>query len=1096
MWESLMRNIQSVSIWNSILFRSLVVVLILIIPVLSANEPLPQNLRFKHLMTESKGSVGEVLAIYQDKLGFMWVGGKNGLARYDGKEFLLYQNDPSNPNSISSNTVNDIIDDKQGNLWIATINGLNCFDFKKEQFTHYFHNPKDSNSLSSNTIYHIRNGLNDTFWLATREGLNAIATKTNKIIRYPRNDSEKDLYTAYTMDIAYDNKGMHYIATGYGLKVWNSNTGEIIFHKPDKTKPRKLPVGLIRSILVDTKQRVWVGSEKGLFQYQPNSQEFIFQPTSLDHPAAKSGAAIWDVVEDKEGRIWIATDGQGLAYQDFNTGKFIASTHDPKDRQSLSSTVVRRIFEDNTGDIWIGNFPMSINRFERYTAVFQTYRNSSNDNRSLNESKVRSFHEDKEQNIWIGSDGGGINIFNPKTGTYKVIKNKPNNKNSLASDNILFMMEDNKGHYWIGTWNTAISVYEPENNVFRHYDNDPNDSNSISNTHTWDILQTRNNEIWVATIGSGLNRYLPEIDGFKSYIHNKNNPNSIADDLIWDLVEDKEGNLWIATEGGLSFYNRDKDSFTNFTHDPKNKQSLSANRVLSLLTDSKDQLWVGTHGGGVNIFDNKSKTFNSIMTGEGLLSDVVHSLVEDNNGNIWLGLDKGLSSYNPSTKKIRNFTSEDGLQKNELNIGTAYKLSNGDLLFGGPEGYTRFNPNRITSNEFIPPVYITNISVLNKPVAIGNKDNILTKSILFTDKLVLNHTQNIFSLNFAALSFRNPSLNHFAYKMEGFNKDWQYVNNENKATYTNLDAGNYTFRVLASNNDGKWNDEGVALKIKVLPPLWKTWWAYTLYVVTIAAIIFGYLFMLIRANKILEHRVKERTLELEKVNEKLEVLSTTDPLTTLGNRRYLEGAVDADTQISVRRYQRFITSENKVQPKEQDITFFMIDLDFFKWINDTYGHSAGDEVLVEFSNRLKGISRDSDYIVRWGGEEFILVCRFINREDSHQIAERIIKVVKEKPFTISDEKEVQVTCSIGFASFPLNKELPAIHSWEKAVDVADMALLAVKKTERNNWLGIQSINSNQKSYKELLSSIKSGQAEIIHSYKKNSPVDWGEFKSS
>ena len=1026
----------------------------------SLASTIPENMRFRLLMQDSDVSVGEVLAFEHDKYGFMWIGGKLGLARYDGSAFKIYRHDQKQPFSIPSDTINDIVTDERGQLWIATNAGLCRFGYEDDTFHCHKHDSSSEKSLSSDIIYKIRFDRHGKMWLTTREGLDLYNPFDNSITRYPRKQDNPLLYTAYTMDIAQDTEGYYYVATGYGLKVWNPATNEIKYYQADRTKENTLPVDLIRAITVDSRDRVWAATEKGLVQFERKTERFTFYRTDIDPPGTTRGVSTWDVIEDKDGTIWVATDGNGIGYVNENKRVIVTSRHHPTYADSISSNITRRVYQDKLNDLWVGTYPMGVNVFERYSSAFRLFRKHSDKGEGLSEDKVRAFYEFKDGRLWIGTDGGGINYIDPVTEKFETIAHDPGNPSSLASDDIISIEEDHKGHIWVAKWKTALSVLEPETGRFRHYDNNPNDPTSISNTHTWDILSTTDGSLWVATIGSGLNKYFPETDNFKSYIHNANNASSVADDLIWALVEDKNGTLWIGTEKGLSRYNKLTDNFTSFLHNPSDSSSLSSNRVLCLYVDDKNVLWIGTHGGGLNRYDGKD--FTAITKEDGLISNVINAIVEDNNGTLWLSSDKGISNYNPKNQEVHTYTKHDGVQDGTFNIGAGIKTQDGDILFGGHHGITRFNPNSISHNEYVPPVYITELKVEDVIQDSNAPNSVLSKNIFLTEKISLKHSQNLFTISFAALNFRNPLKNQYAYKLEGFDDSWHYVNNETKATYTNLNPGTYTFRVKAANNDGLWNEKGNALIIEVVPPLWRSWWAYSIYAILVAGIIAGYFASLKQTNRRLELEVQNRTKALTLANEKLEDLIVSDALTGLGNRRLLEKVIETESASSLRKYQAWLSYGQASPPNDADIVFYMVDIDNFKGINDKYGHAAGDKLLVEFAEQLKKLSRDSDYVIRWGGEEFIIICRHLSRYKANILAERVRYTIAHTFFELGEDAVVQITCSIGFACLPFNIESPQHYSWENTIDIADIALYASKQSGKDCWVGL--LGTDEKAY--------------------------------
>jgi diguanylate cyclase (GGDEF)-like protein len=382
------------------------------------------------------------------------------------------------------------------------------------------------------------------------------------------------------------------------------------------------------------------------------------------------------------------------------------------------------------------------------------------------------------------------------------------------------------------------------------------------------------------------------------------------------------------------------------------------------------------------------------------------------------------------------------------------------MMFGGTNGFTIFDPAKIQSNNFVPPVAIVGFQIFNKPVIVGAQGSPLTKSISQTDSITLNYHQTVFSFSFVAMSYRNTAKNKFAYMMEGLEKDWNYVGHDRRnATYTNLNPGTYTFKVKASNNEGVWNEVGRSIKIRVLPPPWKTWWAYTLYALLVIGLLKWFVSSQRRLVVLLEGKVNERTselrskhFELEQAYAQLEAISLADPLTGLNNRRYLQKMIPTDIVKVQREYANNTAKQER--KSSLDFIFLLLDIDFFKQVNDTYGHTAGDQLLIQISKLLTRICRESDCLVRWGGEEFLIVNRFVCRDEALLMAERIRESVAQHKFILADGTVLQKTCSIGFACYPFVKDMPAALSWEQVIDIADRALYAAKRSGRNRSVGL------------------------------------------
>ena len=1065
--------------------------------VAHSTEVLPEKIRFKRIAMENEFYVGSILDMQQDRKGFMWIGGKYGLARYDAYSFEVYRHNKYDNNTISSNTIHDIEVDADGNIWFATEVGLDRFDYSSGTFIHYKHNENDPESIGAPPIFSLHIDKENMLWVGTRGGLHSYDKAKDAFKEHSiKVDDSGSQAGEYVLDVSSDDDGIYYLATGYGLKIWDKNTQLTTQHKAQRNTPDKLQTNLIRTVLVDHKNRVWVGTELGLLEYHRDTQKFEYFPTEQDADAQinKSGglmisAPVWDIFEDSKGIVWTATDGFGINWLNRQTNAFVNLTNDPNDNFSLNSTISRSIAEDINGDIWIGNYPSGVNVFERYTSAFKTYISNTDDNTSLSFGNVKNILEDEKENLWLAIEGGGLNYFDTKTQTFEFIRHIPGADNTLGSDNPIDLIFDHKGLMWIATWTSGLNQYNLETGKFRIIRPDPQDPSALPSAQLWTVYEDSNHTIWVGAMGTGLLKYLPDTDTFKSYLYNENDPHSILDGQIWDILEDSRGNLWVATQRALSLMDRQTERFINYINDPKDSNSISSNEVKTIFEDSKGRLWLGTNGGGLNQYDYVNQTFSAITEQEGLTSNIVQAIIEDNDGILWLGTGNGIARYNPETGEIKSYDKSYGLQGNEFNVGSVYKAKNGDLIFGGLDGFTRFNPREVRDNSSIPPVVFTRLEVLNEEAQIGNHAP-LKEHILEAEEIYLTHEQNIINLHFSALNYRNPSKNEYAYKLEGFDKDWYYVGQKRSATYTNLDAGTYIFKVKAANNEGVWNEKGNSIKIIVSPPPWQTWWAYTLYTLIIVAIMMSYVVTQKRINKRLEHMVSERTDALEQANKKLEKASLSDPLTGLSNRRFMEKFIDADIAQVTRLHTDWYRKNNDGHPPHADIAFLLIDIDHFKHINDTYGHSAGDVVLIAVSKLLKEINRESSHVIRWGGEEFLLVSRFVNGQQAKTLAHRILESVRALRINIDNGEALSVTVSIGFTLLPYSATNKAVMDWKKTIDIADIALYAAKNSGRNSWVGTNLTKHPISSPHEFHNLIESGEVDYLSSFATGKELVW------
>jgi signal transduction histidine kinase/DNA-binding response OmpR family regulator/streptogramin lyase len=512
--------------------------------------------------------------------------------------------------------------------------------------------------------------------------------------------------------------------------------------------------------------------------------------------------------------------------------------------------------------MWLGTFSGGVN-FVKERNFQHKFKNVSATN-SLSSNTVSSFCEDDFGNIWIGTDGGGLNVYNKKKDVFTYFKHDPNDKNSISSNVITSIKKDSKGNIWCGYWLQGMSMYDRKSNRFIHYrytDKFPNERYQ-SDCFMY-LYSDKKDNLWIGSL-NGLQRFDKINKDFISYI----NPDMGL--YTGCILEDKQQNMWVGTWEGLSQLDPVSKKVVSYIHKDNDSTSLSNNRIYTLYEDTKQRLWLGT-AGGLNLFDTEKNLFRIFDKRNGLPSDAIYGILEDEKGNLWLSTSNGICRFNPETGKIKNYDISDGLQGNEFKYHSYLRLRSGEMLFGGINGFNLFNPNKIEDNSFIPPVVITDFRIFNSPAVIGGKNSFLKKHISQTSKLKLTYEQSVISFDFAALNFIAPEKNQYAYKLEGFDKEWNYSGTKRTATYTNLDPGVYILRVKGSNNDGKWNEQSTDLRIIITPPYWKTWWFRSLLTVLILGVlvaVYKSRVKTIRYKRMeLEKLVQERTESLAKVTE-------------------------------------------------------------------------------------------------------------------------------------------------------------------------------------------------------------------------------------
>ncbi len=813
-------------------------------------------LKFSNLSIEDGLSQATVNSIFQDSRGFLWVGTEDGLNRFDGYNFKIYTHKDNEPNTISNNRINDIIEDENGNLWIGTTNGLNFYNRATDTFKAF----RDSSRFNNFTKLHIEK--NHILLASENGGLKKLDFATSSITKLKIPELEGG--SVWTIAKAENNH--YWIGTiGKGLVILNEELHYLKKYTKDD-KENFLSGNVVRTITKDSKGDFWVGTEDGGLNFiQPDHHEIKYFNTQNSN--LKSNA-IWSVIQDKTGNIWIGTDGGGLNFFNYKTGTIHPQMHIPGKITSISSNVVRALLQDKKGDIWAGTFAGGLNYFNQSSNVFVHFNHQADNPNSLAKNSILSFAETQDGKVWVGTDGGGLDLFDGENFTH--FKNIPGNKNSISDDVALCLETDDNGGLWIGTYTGGLNHYK--NGKFTSFLNNAKNANTLSNNSVWAICNDTEGGLWVGTNGGGVNFFDPETKIFKHYRHNPEYGNSLADDAIRAIIETRNGKIAIGTFGGLSILDKKTGNFTNFQHNPKDPKSLSHNIILTLFEDSKGRIWIGTYGAGLNLYNEKTGDFLRFTEEQGLPNNVVYGILEDEAGNLWISTNKGIARFNLEDNVINHYNTGNGLQSDAFNLGAAMKTKAGKMYFGGINGFNIFNPEDVKNNTFIPPVAITDFQIFNNSVPIEKENGILSKVVGETEAITISYKESVFSFEFTGLNFANAKNNQYAYKLEGFDKDWNEVGNRRFATYTNLPAGKtYTFRVKASNNDGVWNEKGVALDITITPPWWETWWFKISAVLLVVGGAFAFYKIRMKAvkkqNQRLEKMVEEQTSELRKQKE-------------------------------------------------------------------------------------------------------------------------------------------------------------------------------------------------------------------------------------
>lgn len=832
------------------------------------------SLKFEHLGTADGLSQINVNNIIQDSRGFMWIGTRDGLNKYDGYKFTVYNHNFQDNNTLSNNQVSDIAEDKSGNIWVATLDGLNKYDRKTGRFVRFLHNSHNVNSVAVNAINKLAFDSYGNLWIATQKGgldcLN-LASNTFKHYRHNQNDPNS-IGDDNVRTVFEDSKRNLWVGTqSAGLNLFNrkTNTFSRFLHKDGVSST--ISGNNVLCIFEDGAHRIWIGmQDRGLNLFDPVKRTFRSYLHNDRLSNSLSGNTIYCLQMDESGNLWIGTENGGVSILDPKTNTFSTFLHDDIDKNSINGNSIYTICKDRQQNMWLGAYSGGISLFKRSTKSFSHYRHSSSPN-SLSNNFVLDIYQDAQKNIWVGTDGGGVDKFEAKSGRVVHYHKPTPGKNGIAGNYVLTVDQDNDGNFWMGTWADGLSVFDPKTNVFTNFRHDTANPKSLSGNNIYALTHTRDGKTWVGTYNDGLDVYDKKTNTFKAYHYNVNDPHSVSSDRIYSLLEDKKGRLWVGTyDGGLNLFNRETNTFTRFQHDER-PGSLSNNTIPDLLEDRNGNIWVCTLA-GLDKFDPETKHFTVFTKKDGLPSDIIYAALEGIYGKIWISTNTGISAYNPATNTFKNYTIEDGLQDDEFKSHSAFQGRDGELFFGGINGFNKFTPDQILKPMGFSPLMVTSFQVANKslvPAKDANDPSPLKQDISDTRAISLPYQQTVISLEFAALDFAPANKKRYAYMLENFDKEWNYVGSRNTASYTNIPPGHYIFKLKYQNTAGVWSPQVAKLELTIVPPFWMTWWFRALGVMFVILAVYAVFKIRIQSvnwqKMVLEKQVEERTESLEKM---------------------------------------------------------------------------------------------------------------------------------------------------------------------------------------------------------------------------------------
>ena len=787
--------------------------------------------RFESLLPETRGApVPGFSSILQDREGYLWFGTIAGLARYDGYRFLFFSphSGQEGANPSPATVIYPAIEDSRGDIWIGTDGrGLFRFDKAQETFVQYRHDPANPASFSGDIVLAIQEDKREGLWVGTRlHGLHRFDRDTESFSRVPLDPDAGAVW-----DLVVDRQGFLWVATQEGgLYRLNPASGEIANFRFILDNPRSLGSNTVWSVFQDRQGTIWVGTRGGgLNRFIPEKDEFIRFTGDGEHPRDLVSPAITAIAEDEEGRLWIGTSWSGLRIWDTKTGEYVIIKHDAQDTDSLGDDNVTSIFKDASGVMWIGTARGGISKCLAGQVKFAHYKHNRYDLRSVSRNEVRSLWKSDSGKLWVGFDEG-LDEIDERTGRIRRFRHDPSDGRSLGSGAVLSLYEDGEGRVWAGMDDSGLGCLDLRTGRFDHYLSDPGNHATLSNNRIYTIRPDRANPgvLWIGT-HQGLNRLDTRTRRFTRYFHDASNSASLSGDIITAIFDGRSGSLWVGTRWGINRLDRSTGRFERHVADINAPPGTGPNdNVINCLhEDGAGILWVGTNG-GLNRFDPIRGKWDYYVAKDGLPGEVVCGILEDESGLLWVSTNRGLARFAPRTGKFTAFGLRDGIQGNQFNPGACFRSADGRMFFGGANGFNIFNPADVQKNPFVPPLVWTAFYWNNTEIK-------LPQSLSTLRNVTLPYKTPLATFEFAALCFVAPEMNTFAYRLEPRDGDWIPLVPDHSVSLYDIGVGEYTLRVKASNPDGVWNEEGIAIDIKVRAPFWRTTWFAALALLFVAS---------------------------------------------------------------------------------------------------------------------------------------------------------------------------------------------------------------------------------------------------------------------
>ena len=812
---------------------------LLLLCLLCRAELYPKNIAFQQVLENKDIALGSVFEVFQDSEGFIWFGAENALVRYDSytlKPIYLYD-DLEGKTERKTVSVRDIVEDDQGTIWVASNRGLLYYDRQFDRLAGVPEHPSLMRApLSQSHLRALENLHDGQLAIASYTGLYIVNPRTGKGDFYQTTTPNGIQYNR-VRSLTFDGENTLWIGTGFGLDRMNIATGVIDHFRPYSEDPDSIPHNCITSIILDAEGLLWLGTRRGILHFNPTTHQYtsyLYGPN--DTNKIKDGD-VWTLFEGAGGLYWVGTEN-GLIQFDPKTKRSVVFRHEPGRTNSLSSNVIRNVFKDKDNNIWVGTFPTGVNYIDRRNESVTTYTQSANDSNSLSHNSVLSIVEDSRGNLWLGTDGGGLNYLNRQTNTFTHYLSEEDDSRTIGSNRVLTLMIDSQNILWGGTWNGGVFMLDLQTNKITRLPGikeaqfipGVTRSRFLNNDKVWTILEDRLGYIWMGTIRGGLSRYDRNTGEFIHYIHSDSDPTTIPENHVWTVFEDSTGTFWVGTSGGLSILDRETHTFSTFDDTSRSISPPSSWSVQSFFEDSQNRMWIGTNN-GLNLYDRKENSFVRFGIKDGFIDASIRSISEDQFGRLWLGTNSGVTLFSPDTLQVKNYNREGGKLVDGFNYNAAVMTEAGEAILGGKDGLRLFQTQKIEFSQRLNDVVITDFKIFNESVIYGKPGSPLSGPISKATHITLQPDVSFFSFEFSALNYSSAEKIQYAYRLDGFDSKWNNLGFRRTATYTNLDPGHYVFKVKAADEGGVWSDRSTNISIEILPPWWRTWWAYCLYLV-------------------------------------------------------------------------------------------------------------------------------------------------------------------------------------------------------------------------------------------------------------------------